>query len=291
MKKKIKIIKASGESEIFSEKKFRQSLARSGAEPEDIKHILSHIEKDVYDGMSTKELYKLTYSLLKKQKIPAVAGRYHLKQAIMQLGPSGFPFERYLGEVLRKQEYHIQVGKGIPGKCAPSHEIDLIAKKGTQRLLIECKFHNRSGLRSALKTSLYVKARYDDVQDYIKQQKHTKEKFTRCWLVTNTKFTSVAIAYGECSNLKMISWAHPKDKGLESLIDTKGLHPITCLSTLTGKQIRCLLREGIVLCCDLRKNKKLLKNLKLSAEKIDSVLTECGDICKGKSHKKNTHFV
>ena len=231
------LMKASGEQEVFSEKKFRRSLKRSGASEETIAIVLQQLLPELYNGITTKKLYQMVRKLLKKTKATSVVGRYHLKNAIFELGPSGFPFESFIGKLLAKQGYSIEIGKRLPGKCASSHETDVLATKDNDRILIECKFHNQPGINATIRTSLYLKARFDDITEkYI--ENHEKPPCSASWIVTNTRFTSMAIEYGECRGIVMRSWSYPKNDGLKDMIDTYGLHPITCLSSISKKNMQ-----------------------------------------------------
>ena len=105
MDKQIIIIKASGEKQVFSEEKLRDSLKRSGANTEATNIVIEKIRNELKEGMTTKQIYNKAFSLLKKDK--SVAVRYSLRQAVMALGPTGFPFEKFLGEILKTQGYSI----------------------------------------------------------------------------------------------------------------------------------------------------------------------------------------
>ena len=111
--KNLWVTKNSGEQAEFSRNKLRRSLEKSGASKQDIQYIISEIEKMLYPGITTKEIYKKAFSLLRKKARP-YAAKYKLKKALMELGPSGFPFEKYLAEVLRHEGYKISVGKTKP---------------------------------------------------------------------------------------------------------------------------------------------------------------------------------
>ena len=278
MKKTINIVKGSGGKEPFSKEKYQTSLKKSGASKETIAQALKNIIPFLKEGMTTKEIYNITHKFLKHKKMLSIGGRYNLRQAIMQLGPSGYPFEKYVAELLKKQGYSISVGKEIQGKCA-KHEMDVIAKNKTEQMFIECKFHNRRGIRCNLQTVLYIKARFDDIQDYFEQRKTDSSKKNKCHLVTNTKITSVAIKYGKCRNINMIAWAYPHNNSLEKIIDQMTLHPITCLTTISKKIKQNLLAAGIVLCRELSRKSFYLKKLRLPQKKIDAILQECKIIC------------
>ena len=103
------ITKASGEKSKYSEEKIRTSLKRVGANEEQIDTIIDQVAAQLYEGIPTKKIYKLAFNLLKEGS-RHLAARYHLKQAIMELGPSGYPFEKYFSEILKKQGFETQVG-------------------------------------------------------------------------------------------------------------------------------------------------------------------------------------
>lgn len=65
--KPIFIKKSNKEVEPFLTHKLEHSLLRSGATKEEIENIISKIEPDIYDGISTIEIYKKAYAYLKKQ--------------------------------------------------------------------------------------------------------------------------------------------------------------------------------------------------------------------------------
>lgn len=102
MKSKIQIIKASGEKVVFSVQKLRSSLARSGAGKDAIEAVAKEVESQLHDEMTTKKIYQLAFKILNRKHKPA-ASKYKLKKAIMELGSSGFPFEKYISELLLSQ--------------------------------------------------------------------------------------------------------------------------------------------------------------------------------------------
>ena len=59
---KINIIKASGETVAFSSEKLKQSLTKSGAAENAIAEILKAVQDKLYDGITTKEIYKMAFS-------------------------------------------------------------------------------------------------------------------------------------------------------------------------------------------------------------------------------------
>lgn len=229
--------KASGELEAFDESKVRKSLFRlkipSGLQEE----VILHVKNNLLPEISTRDIYREILNFLKDRNIPQ-AGKFNLKQALMELGPTGYPFEKYIAAVLDKDGYSTQVQQHIMGKCV-THEIDVVAEKQGQKVMIECKFHNQWGIRSDIKVTLYVKARYDDIQ--------SKHNFTQAWVITNTKCTSDALIYAQCAGLHVVSWNH----GLPELIEKTQCFPVTCLTTLSLEQKAVLINHNVILLTDI----------------------------------------
>ncbi|HKL31694.1 MAG TPA: restriction endonuclease, partial [Tangfeifania sp.] len=228
------IRKASGEAEPFSQEKLEASLRRAGAGEETISEIAGDIKSWLTDGESTKNIYSRAFRLLRKKR-SSLAARYKLKKAIMELGPSGYPFEHFIGQIMKNQGFEVQTGLVVEGHCI-THEMDVIATKDSVQRLVECKFRNSQGKVSSVQVPLYVRSRVDDI---IKKRK-TLPEFQgldfQGWLVTNTRFSLDAIQYGTCSGLNMLSWDHPQKNGLKDLIERDRIFPITTLVNLTKKQ-------------------------------------------------------
>jgi hypothetical protein len=275
---KISITKASGEIVPFSSDKLKRSLKRAGANEDEIDRIIEEIGSKLYEGIPTKKIYKTAFNLLKESSRP-LAAKYHLKHAIMELGPSGYPFEKYIGEILGYQGYKTTVGEIVQGKCV-NHEIDVIAEKDHHHFMIECKYHNLPGTFSDVKIPLYIQARFKDVEaQWLKLPGHGT-KFHQGWVVTNTRFSSDAIQYGNCAGLKLLGWDYPLKDSLKELIDTLGLYPITCLTTLTKIEKQSLLDRKIVLCKEICDNEQYLVQAGVNPTRIKSVLEEATQLCK-----------
>jgi hypothetical protein len=229
--------------------------------------------------MTTEELYQITRTLLKQEKNPALIGRYHLKKAIFALGPSSFPFTNFVAQMFEKQHYKVEVAKVLNGACC-RQEADILAIQDSNSILVECKFNHQAGLKSDLNVSLYTKARFDDIVESYKIKKQIPPHYAY-WIVTNTRFTDTATQYGECQKMFMMSWSYPNKNGLKDVIDSLGLHPITCLSSLSKPNIELLLGAGIVLCLDVQNHITLLKRIQLSDKEINAVLEESKSIYRG----------
>ena len=275
------VIKSTGEREPFSIEKLRRSLTRSGADEETIERIVQHITPELHDGMRTSQIYHHAYSILKKNKFPA-AIRYSLRKAVMELGPSGFPFEKFVAEVLRRKGFTARTGVILPGFCV-SHEVDILMEKGDLHIFAECKFHNQQGIKTDVKVALYVHARFLDLQKGHEEahKKHAgeTEKIHEGWLITNTKLTTDAVQYANCAGLTVIGWDYPVHGNLQDLILETGVHPLTFLSTLSGSEKSMLLEKGVVMCRDLKNDKSILKSIGLSDTQIQVVVAEVDQVC------------
>lgn len=280
------IIKASGEKVPFDVSRLRRSLQRAKAEPKAIEQVVSAISAQLYDGMSTKEIYRKAFSLLRKTPGPSAA-RYKLKNAIMELGPAGFAFEKFVAEVLKNDGYHIQLNMMEMGVCV-KHEVDVIAERANIRSMIECKFHSRKGKYSDVKTALYIQSRFKDVEVAWKQLPEHEGKQFEGWVVTNTRFTTDAEQYGSCVGLKLLSWDSPEEGSLKERIDRAGLHPITSLTTLIMAEKKALLAQDVVLSSDLCKHPELLDKLGISNKRKAKILKEAHELCE-LTHNDHRH--
>ena len=254
MKKDIVIRKASGEGEIFQMEKLQRSLLNSGAENNTVEIALAKIERSIKPGMSTGQIYKKAFKILKKEKKSGPA-RYQLKRALMALGPTGYPFEIFIGEFFRAQGYTADTGVILPGMHV-THEMDVIAKRelGGQKEehLVECKFRSDQGKLVSVQVPLYVRARIDDILKKKRTDPSDQGWKHQGWVVTNTRFSPDSIAFGEGSGLKLLGWDYPSGKGIKDLMNQYKLYPITMLNSLKNNQKTALLDDGIVICSQLR---------------------------------------
>ncbi|WP_276977737.1 restriction endonuclease [Flavobacterium filum] len=283
----INITKASGNKAPFNKGKLKQSLLRSGATNEQADEITHEVIEMLVEGMSTRKIYKTAFRLLRNYSRPAAA-RYKLKQAIMELGPSGLPFEQFVGELLKHRGYKSQVGVIVKGHCI-NHEIDVIAEKDEHHFMIECKFHNRQGYVCDVKIPLYIQSRFLDVEKQWKQLDGHAEKFHQGWVMTNTRFSEDAAQYGKCMNMNLVGWDYPKNNGLKDWIDGSGLHPVTCLTMLTQREKQQLLDKKIVLCKTMHHNHATLQSIGVKPPRLQKVMDECAALCQTFSEKTITN--
>jgi hypothetical protein len=271
------IVKSSGENVKFSEDKLRNSLTRTGAEPFVIDQIIERVQHELYEGISTKEIYNRAFALLKRKK-SSLASKYKLKKAIYELGPTGFPFERFVAAILKYSGYDVKVGSILNGECI-QHEIDVVAHRENTTTIVECKFHGEQSLNCNVKIPLYINSRYQDVKAYWNLNKQNETELKEGWVVTNTRFTKDALLYGECAGLYLIGWDYPLNDSLKDRIDRLKLYPITVSTLLTKREKQFLLSRDLVLCRELLQDKFYLDHLGISETRKKKILQEITQLC------------
>lgn len=275
--RKILVRKYSGNEQEFDVSRLRKALRLAKADQQEIDRIVRLVESQLRPGMSTEDIHSIAFGLLKDDK-PSVAARYNLKRGIMELGPTGFPFESFVAELLKAQGYRIQVGLIVSGKCV-KHEIDIIAEKDDEQRFIECKYHSQQGGVCDVKVPLYVNSRFLDVLASYVTMPEQAGKQSQGWVVTNTRLTVDAIQFGTCAGLGLWSWDYPAGKGLKDVIDKVGLYPVTCLTTLSTREKEQLLSRRIVLAKQIYTHSEILTQIGIGPERSEKVLTEARELC------------
>lgn len=263
------VTKADGTTESYNEDKIRTSATRVGV-PEGLQdEMLRNIRDRLYDGIKTNEIFQMVKEFLKHSESPYLAMKYNLKDALSQLGPSGYPFEKYVSLLLTEVGYVTKINQTIAGSCV-THEVDVVAEKDHITYFIEAKFHKNQSQRTDVRITLYIKARYDDLKSaWISGE-------TRPWIFTNTRFSTDAIKYAQCQNIRLTSWGYPKGEGIMDLIEHTGLHPITIIEDLSDGDKMRLLTAGVVTC------KQLLdpaNHSLVSHDFLENILPQLTKIC------------
>ncbi|MFA6601703.1 MAG: ATP cone domain-containing protein [Candidatus Paceibacterota bacterium] len=268
----ITITKSDGTKQLFEEEKLVNSLRRIGSSAEAIEDVVDQVEKEMKEGMSTTDIYNRAFFLLRKHSTHAAA-KYSIRRAMMELGPDGFPFEKFIARLFETWGYKTLTDQIMLGRCV-DHEIDVLAWKGEELAMVEAKYHNEYGMKSDLKVVLYVKARYDDLMDTVFENDGLKRKLSGRYLVTNTKFTDKAVRYAECNGLKLIGWNYPAKGNLHDLIFENSLQPIACITSLTREQKKDLVGRGLLLCTDIIGKPSVLHDIGVKPEETEKILTE-----------------
>ncbi|MBM3706161.1 MAG: ATPase [Actinobacteria bacterium] len=259
------VTKWSGKHEVFDEEKIKKSLVNAGADIDTANHILYSVKKNLNNYTRTEDIYRQAINQLNKKQ-PVSAIKYRLKRAIMNLGPTGYIFEKYMAKILQEYGFETTVGCFVDGFCV-EHEIDVIAKKDNRHYMVECKYHNDAETSSDIKTVLYIHSRFQDIKKAC-ENKLNHYNFQEGWLATNTKITSEAVRYANCVKLKIVAWHYPKVENLEYFIESKRLYPVSILSGLTEKQKSLLFAQEIITIKDLLKNtpEAIVKHINTSSD-------------------------
>lgn len=273
----IQIKKQSGEIVSFDKNSLHRSLINSGANLEDANQICDKITNEIYNGISTKELYEKAFGLLKNLK-SSFAARYSLKRALQDLGPEGFFFEKWVAKIFEVQGYDTITSQTLTGKSTINHEVDVIISNKTEDIVCECKFRNDIDAKISVTTPMYFLSRFIDLKDNSFTFFNRPFKPQKGYLITNAFFTTDSIAFAECYDISLISWNYPEDKSIKRLTDYHGLYPITCLTTLTKKEEQILLSKNCILVRELVKNPVLLDHFKFSAERKELILKEAEEL-------------
>ncbi len=264
------VVKLNGEKEAFSAKKVYRSARQSGASKELAEQIVAEVKKKIYPEIKTSKIFQIVRNSLKKER-PKAALRFNLKEGIKKLGPTGFPFEKYIGEIFSSNNFKVKLNQHIPGYCSSDYEIDFLAEKNGITYIGECKYRNLFKGKVHSDVALANYARFLD----IKKGKFFKGK-VKSLLVTNRKFTSKAIKYSSCVGVELLGWNYPRKKGLEYLIDSQELYPITILPLLYRYLAEIFVSKKMVLAKDILgiDVKKFSRKTKIGEKKLQSLKRE-----------------
>ena len=273
----MKVVKHSGLIVEFNPVKLKISLLKSGASSKVVDGIMKQIEGEIYEGITTKQIYKMAFSLLKKIA-NSHAARYNLREAIRLLGPAGFFFEKYTARLFASENYKTMTNRNLSGKCV-THEVDILVKKNDRIAMVECKFHMGREAASDVKVPMYILSRFNDLKDKKHRIFTDSDSISQCWIVTNNRFTSDAIDFAKCTGLNLLSWNYPPKDNLKTKNDINGLYPITCLTTLALAEKDKLLILDIILVKEIINNPDFLEKIGISPNRIKNVLREASELC------------
>lgn len=266
------IIKADGSKEIFDPSRLATSLQMAGAGEHTAQRIAETITSTVVPGATSKEIYARAFALLRREARP-LAARYALRRALFELGPTGHPFEDFISHLFRAEGWQVETRKIIRGKCV-SHEVDFYASHPGQNtfLAAELKYHNDPGYKTDVKVALYVKSRFDDI--FACDPSVRACPIDRGILVTNTKFTSEAIAYAECAGVELLGWSYPAADSLFMRMGRSKIYPVTALTGLSHAEKKLLVEHGVIAVDEILKNRSSLDILRLPSERVGELLAE-----------------
>lgn len=265
----VKVKKADGTVEEYSEEKIRSSASRVGVAGELQDAMIEEIRGILYGGITTTEIFSIIKNYLGRRGEAHLATKYNLKGALAELGPSGYPFEKFVAELLTARGYTCEVNQILKGACV-AHEVDVLAKKDGITWFIEAKFHKNPSQRTDVRVALYIHARYLDLAK-------NNDTQTAPWIITNTRFSTDALIYARCQDIALTSWGHPKGSSLVDWIESTKLHPVTMLDGLIDEDKRRLLEVGVVTCQQLISSE--LAPTLIPKERYEQVLLLARRVC------------
>lgn len=259
----------------FDEFRVIRSMERSGVPKELHDHVLQHIKERVQkdNTITTDEIfYHIREFLVNKDKKSAL--RFNLRQALFELGPTGFPFEQYIAKIFQSQGFETQVDLHMRGECV-SHEIDVLLKKDGKQEIVEAKFHNQTFGKTDVHVALYVYARYLDLKE--------KNQIDNVWIATNTKLSTDAVIYAECKGIKVLAWNYPETGNLQEFVERPKMYPITIMTDLTTEEKRRMIDNGLVMTADLIKISadELVEKYLIDKERAKNIKRDAELICNG----------
>ncbi len=276
MVKSVYVINYRGEKEPFSSEKVYKSTRRVGASKKTAEKISEIIEKKVYPGIKTSEIFKEIKDLLNKES-PKLSIKFSLKEGMRKLGPAGYLFEKFVGKIFERQGYKVKLNLFLKGYCL-KYETDFSAKKGNLAYIGECKFRNLP--KKGLVHSETVLAYSAKILDLRKAKVFNRNSFNgikiKPILVTNTKFSSSAEKYSKCIGIELLGWKTPRSNGLERIIDENGFYPITILPSLSRSLAGVFVKKKMILAEDILEiePEKFSKKTGIPQKKLNSLIKE-----------------
>ncbi|MFC7523618.1 restriction endonuclease [Parapedobacter sp. GCM10030251] len=277
----MQVKKYSGELVEFDVNRLKGSLSKSGASQDVVDEVWDTMRPMVYDGINTRDLYKLAFRLLKREA-DSFAARYSLKRALRDLGPAGYFFEQWVAKLFGHANYQTLTGQLLVGN-AVTHEIDVVAQKDNEMLLVECKFRNTEDAKITVTTPMYFLSRVKDFQGRKFSFFGEPMEFTAGWLVTNAYMTTDSLHFAQYYGINLLSWDHPADSSIKRRVDNAGLYPITCLTTVTKSEKDTLLKQGCILVKDIVDDQTQLDILHCAPRKKRRILQEAIELV---NHRK-----
>jgi len=270
MSRKIYIKNIRGEKELFSLGKVFRSAKRVGATDQEARKIAATIEAEIYPGIKTTEIFAKVREMLAQKDQKAVM-RFSLREAMRKLGPTGYSFEKYAGEIFKSLGYEVSLNLYIPGKCV-TYEIDFLAQKGNFIYIGECKYHKLPEGKVDLQVALANCARFYDIL----AAGEFEGREVKSILVTNTKLTSEAVKFSECKNIDLLGWRYPAEQGLEYLIESRNLYPLTILPSFAGRLSESLSSRKTMLAKNIleMRDSEFPEKKEFYAEGFDSLVKE-----------------
>jgi len=240
--REVRVRKADGRFEPFDRRKVIRTCMKLRIGRIEAERIADKISKIVYDGIPTNEILSAIYEEVKKIR-PEYEHAHDLREAISMMRPKP-DFEYFIGITLSSLGYRVESARIVDGRCI-EHEIDGIAMKNDEVLMIEVKHHVNPHTYTGLDVFLAVHSTLRDLMDGYRLGLH-RYPFTAALVACNTKISQHAERYARCVGIRYMGWRYPRAFALEDLITTHKLYPLTMLKILKRDHVERLGDRGIV---------------------------------------------
>ena len=244
------VTKFDGRKQEFQKGKIIRTCMRMHATRDQAEKIAKRIEKEAYDGITTRKVLKMIFRYIKEYR-PEIRHEIDLREAISLLRPKP-DFEVFVQLLLEELGYEVLPNQMLRGKCV-NHEIDAVAKKGDETILVEVKHHFNHHTYTGVDVCFVAQARLEDLAIGYNLG-YNRFKFNKVLIVCNTKFSNHAIRYARCKGMRHMGWKAPPDHALEQVIEERKLYPITFLKGLDRRNENRFGNNGIVLLRQLVEN-------------------------------------
>jgi Holliday junction resolvase-like predicted endonuclease len=273
------VTKFDGRKQEFRKEKVVRTCLRMRATRKQAYAIAEKIESKLYEGITTKEILKMIFRYIKDYR-PEVRHEIDLREAISLLRPKP-DFEVFVQLLLKAVGYDVDPNQLLRGRCV-EHEIDAVAKKGDETILVEVKHHYNHHTYTGMDVCMVARSRLEDLNDGFKLG-YNKINFNKIMIVCNTKFSGHALRYSKCKGITNIGWKAPVKHGLEQMVEEKKLYPITFLKDLDRESERKLGYSGVVLLKQLVETDidKLCKMTRISRKKLSNLVEKAKKILSG----------
>ena len=124
--------------------------------------VAEKVEERIYDGIETKKILRMVFTYLKHYR-PTVRYQIDLRRAISLLRPKP-DFERFIQLLLQELGYNVLPNLIVRGRCV-EHEIDAIAIKDEETVLVEVKHHLNHHTYTGLDICREARATYEDLTE------------------------------------------------------------------------------------------------------------------------------
>jgi hypothetical protein len=147
--------------------------------------------------------------------------------------------------LLNELGYTVTPNQIVRGRCI-EHEIDAVARRGDETVLVEIKHHYKYHTPTRLDVCRVIRATFEDLTEGFDRDLNSIN-FNKTMIVCNTKFSNHAKQYAKCRSIDHIGWKTPIESSLDQIIEEKKFYPITLIRNLDRKTKEKLGDKGVIL--------------------------------------------